>query len=139
MWNIFIANNRDTRPMPMTSFWCLYCELWTYFTTSSSVFIVKFEQVNAGWEGSPIPIWPLGIGVRIFWIPTFLVQSCSHNFRSSNEIDINFKPLSNFDKRSKMTSKNNSDVIFKNNDVIIELVSFNCFGTIQKPNSNRNV
>ena len=32
----------------MTSFWCLYCELGTYFTPCSSVSIVNFEQVNAG-------------------------------------------------------------------------------------------
>ena len=31
------------------SFWCIYCQLWTYFTPCSSVFIVNFEQVNAGW------------------------------------------------------------------------------------------
>ena len=34
-----------------------------------------------------------------------------------------------------MTSKNNSDVMFENYDVIIHLVSFSCFGTIQKLNS----
>ena len=32
----------------------LYCWLWTYFTPCSSVSIVNFEQVNAGWEGSKI-------------------------------------------------------------------------------------
>ena len=30
-------------------FWCLYCELWTDITHCSCVFIVDFEQVNAGW------------------------------------------------------------------------------------------
>ena len=29
------------------SFWCLYCQLWTYFTPCSSVSIVNFEHVNA--------------------------------------------------------------------------------------------
>ena len=33
----------------LASFWCLYCYLWTYFTPSSSVIIVNFEQVNTGW------------------------------------------------------------------------------------------
>ena len=33
----------------MVSFWYLYCHLWTYFTPFSSVSIVNFEQVNAGW------------------------------------------------------------------------------------------
>ena len=36
--------------MGMASFWCLYCWLWTYLTPFSNVFIVNFEQVNAGWE-----------------------------------------------------------------------------------------
>ena len=30
----------------LTSFWCFDCYLWTYFTPSSSVSIVDFEQVN---------------------------------------------------------------------------------------------
>ena len=29
--------------------WCLYCCLRTYFTSCSSVSVVKFEQVNAAW------------------------------------------------------------------------------------------
>ena len=32
------VNNKDTRPTP------------TYFPPCSSVFIVNFEQVNAGWD-----------------------------------------------------------------------------------------
>ena len=36
----------------MTSFWCLYCKLWTYFTPCSSVSIVNFEQVNADWDNA---------------------------------------------------------------------------------------
>ena len=37
-------------PFCVTSFWCLYYQLWTYFTPCSSVSIVNFEQVNAGWK-----------------------------------------------------------------------------------------
>ena len=33
----------------LTSFWCFYCQLWTYFTPFSSTFIVDFEQVNVSW------------------------------------------------------------------------------------------
>ena len=47
---MFKVNNKDTRTTSSTSFWCLYCYLWTYFTTCSSVSIVNFEQVNAGWK-----------------------------------------------------------------------------------------
>ena len=39
---MFKVNNRNTRTC------CLYCWLWTYFRPCSSVFIVNFEQVNAG-------------------------------------------------------------------------------------------
>ena len=48
---MFKANNKNTRTR---------CEIWSkltiktpelrYFTPCSSVFIVNFEQVNAGWE-----------------------------------------------------------------------------------------
>ena len=37
---------------PLTSFWCLYCQLWTYFTPCFSALILNFEQVNAGWVSS---------------------------------------------------------------------------------------
>ena len=33
----------------MASFWCLYCQLWTYSTSCCSVSIVNFEHVIAGW------------------------------------------------------------------------------------------
>ena len=28
---------------------CFYCQLWTYLTYCSDVFIVEFEQVNTSW------------------------------------------------------------------------------------------
>ena len=34
----------------MMSVWCLYCELWTYFTPFYCVSIVDFEHVNAIWD-----------------------------------------------------------------------------------------
>ena len=37
------VSNRNTRT------WCLFCELWTYFTPYSSVSIVNFEHIIAGW------------------------------------------------------------------------------------------
>ena len=46
---MFKVNNKDTRTTPLTSFWCLYCQFWTYFTPCSCVSIVNFEQVNAKW------------------------------------------------------------------------------------------
>ena len=47
MWYIFKVNNKDTRATPVASFWCLYWQLWTYFTPCSCVSIVNFKQANA--------------------------------------------------------------------------------------------
>ena len=41
----------------MTSFWCLYFQLWTDCISCSSVSTVEFEQANSGWAE------PLKIGV----------------------------------------------------------------------------
>ena len=46
---MFRVNNKDTRTMSITSFWCLHCKLSTYSTTFSSVSSVDFELVNACW------------------------------------------------------------------------------------------
>ena len=50
VWNMFKVNNKNTKATPMASVWCLYWELWTYFTPCSSVFIVNFENVIADWD-----------------------------------------------------------------------------------------
>ena len=47
---MFRVNNKDTRTTLLASFWYRYCLIWTYFTPYSSVSIVNFEQLNAGWE-----------------------------------------------------------------------------------------
>ena len=49
-WNKFTVNNKENRTTPITSLWCLHCSLWTYFTPCSSVSIVTFEQLIAGWD-----------------------------------------------------------------------------------------
>ena len=33
----------------MASFWYLYCQLWIYFISCSSISIVNFDHVIAGW------------------------------------------------------------------------------------------
>ena len=33
-----------------TSFWCLYCQFWPYFTPFSSVSIADFKHVDVCWE-----------------------------------------------------------------------------------------
>ena len=42
------VNNTNIRPRWEASFWWIYCELWTYFATFSSVSILNFENVIAG-------------------------------------------------------------------------------------------
>ena len=59
VWNMFKVSNKDNRTTPMASFWCLYCQLWTYFTPCSSVSIVNFEHVNIEWVSclNPASCW----------------------------------------------------------------------------------
>ena len=45
-------NNKNTRTMSLTSFWCLHCQLCTYFQTFLQFSIAKFEQVNVCWANS---------------------------------------------------------------------------------------
>ena len=46
---MFKVNNKDTE-RTLASFWCLYCQLRAYFTPCSTVSIVNFEHVIAGWD-----------------------------------------------------------------------------------------
>ena len=43
VWDMFIVNNKNTRTTSMVAFWCFYGQLWTYFTSFSSVSVVNFE------------------------------------------------------------------------------------------------
>ena len=49
-WNLFKVN-KNIRKRSMTFFLCLYCWPWSAFTNCSGVFIIDYEQVNAGWVG----------------------------------------------------------------------------------------
>ena len=46
---MFQVNNKNTRTTPLVSFWCLYCKGSTYFSRCSTVSIVNFEHLIAGW------------------------------------------------------------------------------------------
>ena len=52
---MFKINNKDTRTTPIASFWCLYCQLRTYFTLFSGVFIIDFEHVIINWALKTYP------------------------------------------------------------------------------------
>ena len=47
---MFKVNNKNTRTTSLTSFWCFYCQLQTYFAPFSRISIADFEQINIGWE-----------------------------------------------------------------------------------------
>ena len=49
VWNMFKFNNKNTRTLSLTSFWCFIVNFWSYFTPFSCIFIVDFEQVNVSW------------------------------------------------------------------------------------------
>ena len=49
MWNVFKVNNKNTRTMPLASFWCISCYPWTHFTSYSIVSIANFEHAIADW------------------------------------------------------------------------------------------
>ena len=55
LWNMFKVNDKDTRTISMTSLWCFYCWLRTYFTPSSSVYcwlwtIIFWLKLNDQWK-----------------------------------------------------------------------------------------
>ena len=66
VWNMFKVKNKDN-----SSSWYLYSQLWTYFTPFSSVSVVNFEQVNAGWVYSFFDDWYSFLYFQDFSIPTF--------------------------------------------------------------------
>ena len=47
-WNLLNVNNKNTRLMPLTSFWCPYCYLQTHFTSCSSVFSASIVHFWTG-------------------------------------------------------------------------------------------
>ena len=61
-------NIRHLRVTLMTSFWCLFCQLWIYFTHCSGVSLVHFEQVNAKWDCSSLiyPFRVILLGIYLF-------------------------------------------------------------------------
>ena len=46
---LFKFKHKNTRTKSITSVWCFYGSLWTYFTHFSNVSIIYFELVNVTW------------------------------------------------------------------------------------------
>ena len=87
VWNMFKVRNKDTRAMSLASFWLLYCYLWTYFTPCSSVSIVNFEHVIAGWVYCILDLLENYNAFQSNFIEITLRQGCSpvnllHIFRT---------------------------------------------------------
>ena len=53
----FPVNSTKFLKHHLPSFWCLYCLLWTNFTPCSSVSIVNFKHVIAGWYIKNVEDW----------------------------------------------------------------------------------
>ena len=73
----------------MTSFWCFYCEFWTYFTPFS-VFIVDFEQVTVscavGLEG--LKFWFNDGENRVQEPPDFKSKPKYYSYTLKGSLDI---------------------------------------------------
>ena len=68
VWDIFKVNNKDTRTIPLTSFWCLSYQPWTYITPLSSVSIVKL------WKGKYLQ----GRNREMKWLGGFFLSVMSN-------------------------------------------------------------
>ena len=88
-WHRFKFNNKGTRT-PMASFWCLYCQLWTYSTAWSSVFTFNFEHVITGWNRYGIK---RGTDLTYFKSTFYQRISTGCKMKQSFLISSNLKPL----------------------------------------------
>ena len=62
---MFKANNKDTTTPSMTSFWCLFCQLWTYWTSFSGISILDFYQIDFCLESPKQACEDLSVSCRI--------------------------------------------------------------------------
>ena len=49
VWDMLRVDDEDTTTMSMTSFWCLFCLLWTCFALLSDVSVFGFGHVGISW------------------------------------------------------------------------------------------
>lgn len=104
MWNLSKVGNNDKRTASLASSFCLWCQLWTYFTHCPSVFIVEVEQVNVdrvvsylmiidNFVVQLVVIWfilytRLAVIVKLSWSIT---NQCSRLFNNNNNNSNNEK------------------------------------------------
>ena len=78
-------SSKITIKTPVALFWCVYCSLLTYFTPCSSVSIVNFEQVNAGWGETSFATHFMLI-FHFISMRSSSLQQCSHHIETSQLI-----------------------------------------------------
>ena len=104
MWNLSKVGNNDKRTASLASSFCLWCQLWTYFTHCPGVFIVEVEQVNVdrvvsylmitdNFVVQLVVIWfilytRLAVIVKLSWSIT---NQCSRLFNNNNNNSNNEK------------------------------------------------
>ena len=78
--------------------------------------------------------------VSCFWISgqSFINKNC-YNSKTSDDIDMEHRPVTKFNKGIKKLKKINDAVISVNCDVIAIFQIYGHFGGIRKPNSGRMV
>ena len=82
---MFKVNNKEAKTTPMASFWCLYCQLRTYFTLCSNVSIVNFEYINADWVNpNHEPCFKIYMCKIIFKI----IHAGNKNFKEFDPVEI---------------------------------------------------
>ena len=71
VWNLFKVNFKGTRSMSlMTSFCCLYRQLWIDFTYFFGFFIIVFDQINASWSTKQKAYYKLNFCQIATWLST---------------------------------------------------------------------
>ena len=94
--NLFRIKNKDTRTTLFKSLCCLYCQLWTDFTTTSSVPVLDFQQVNP----NRVSIVVIDL-MKCWFVQIKLAWNMIHNFKNSANTWWSFKIRFNRLKRQK--------------------------------------
>ena len=74
--NMFKVNKKDTRGTSTTPFWCLYCQLRTYFTHCSGVSVLEFKQIMANYVRAVILRWHFEVYVWQKYFQMLHWQKC---------------------------------------------------------------
>ena len=126
MWNLSKVGNNDKRTASLASSFCLWCQLWTYFTHCPGVFIVEVEQVNVdrvvsylmiidNFVVQLVVIWfilytRLAVIVKLSWSIT---NQCSRLFNNNNNNSNNEKQQRKTKQKKQKNQANTNNVKHK--------------------------